>query len=151
MKIEARRTLLAMLIMFSWLTVIVIGNHSVLAQDPTPVPGAMQHTVQLNDTVSKLALRFDTTVQRIVELNNLANPNHINVGQVLLIPTGSSDFGIAGITPTATSPSPTSTPEAPGTPSTPGSVSIPEPTSIVLMGLGLAGLSGFIRRQRKAQ
>lgn len=55
---------------------------------------------------------------------------------------------VAGITPTPTSPSPT--PTTPGvTPAVPAEdVSIPEPTSIALMGLGLAGLAGYLKRRR---
>lgn len=46
------------------------------------------YTVVPGDTVSKLALRFNTTVEDIVALNNLSSPDLIEVGQVLIIPTG---------------------------------------------------------------
>lgn len=153
MKLKTRHTLFVVIFTLIWLTFtgFIITAHPVLAQDTTPVPDVTQYVVQLNDTLNKIALRFGTTVQRIVELNNLTNPSLIYEGQVLLIPADSSDFVIAGITPTATPPIPTATPSAPGTPPTAGSVAIPEPTSIALMGLGLAGLAGYIRRQRKEQ
>lgn len=72
------------------------------------------------------------------------------VNQLVLAQTPTTDDGsvrVAGITPTPTSPAPT--PTTPGTPTSAGAgVSIPEPTSIVLMGLGLAGLAGYVKRRR---
>lgn len=46
---------------------------------------AVTYTVQSGDTLAKIAERFNTTVERLVELNNLSNPNMINVGQVLVV------------------------------------------------------------------
>lgn len=72
--------------------------------------------------------------------------------QFVLAQTSTSDnggVGVAGITPTATSPSPSATPTTPGVPpATGGDVSIPEPATITLMGLGLAGLAGYLKRRR---
>lgn len=47
--------------------------------------GKTFYTVQKGDTLSELAIRFDTTVESIVELNNISNPNLIFVGQRLRI------------------------------------------------------------------
>lgn len=44
--------------------------------------------VQRGDTLSRLALRYNTTVARLVELNNIANPNLIYAGQTLIVPSG---------------------------------------------------------------
>lgn len=44
------------------------------------------HTVKPGDTLYALAIRYGTTVAAIVSANNLANPNNISVGQVLVIP-----------------------------------------------------------------
>ena len=44
------------------------------------------HTVKSGDTLYALAIRYGTTVAAIVSANNLANPNSISVGQVLVIP-----------------------------------------------------------------
>lgn len=52
---------------------------------PTP-PATFTYVVKPGDTLSAIAARFGTTVQKIVELNNIANPNLISVGQTLLIP-----------------------------------------------------------------
>lgn len=43
------------------------------------------YTVKSGDTLSELAVRFDTTVENIVRLNNIQNPNLIYVGQRLRI------------------------------------------------------------------
>ncbi len=43
------------------------------------------HVVKSGDTLSKLALDFHTTVQRLVSLNHLSDPDKIFVGQVLLV------------------------------------------------------------------
>lgn len=43
------------------------------------------YTVKSGDTLSELAIRFDTTVEDIVRLNNIQNPNLIYVGQRLRI------------------------------------------------------------------
>lgn len=49
------------------------------------------YTVKWGDTLSALAARYGTTVDAIVELNNIANPNLIYVGQRLIIQTNSSE------------------------------------------------------------
>lgn len=49
-------------------------------------PGTIRYTVQAGDTLWSIAQRFNTTVDEIVTLNNITNPNLIFPGQVLLIP-----------------------------------------------------------------
>ena len=43
------------------------------------------YTVQRNDNLTEIANRFGTTVAELVRLNNIANPNLIYPGQVLII------------------------------------------------------------------
>ena len=43
------------------------------------------YTVHYGDTLSAIAARFGTTVRRLVQVNHIANPNHIYAGQVLHI------------------------------------------------------------------
>lgn len=43
------------------------------------------YTVKSGDTLSELAIEFDTTVEKIVQLNDISNPNLIYVGQRLRI------------------------------------------------------------------
>jgi len=52
---------------------------------PTPLP-PRAHQVQPNDTLSSIAVRYDTTVEEIVALNPGINPDALQIGQVLLIP-----------------------------------------------------------------
>lgn len=54
-----------------------------------PAPAAGTYTVRGGDTLSGIAGRFGTTVAALAGLNGIANPNLINVGQVLRI-TGAS-------------------------------------------------------------
>lgn len=62
---------------------------------PAPVPGTdnTYYTVVRGDTLSGIAKRFDTTVVALTNLNNIANPNKIKTGQVLIIRTGSEGMG----------------------------------------------------------
>ncbi|MFO7664235.1 MAG: LysM peptidoglycan-binding domain-containing protein [Chloroflexota bacterium] len=54
---------------------------------PSPPPtGNITYVVQPGDTLSKIARQYGTTVQAIVQANNIPNPNLIYVGQVLVIP-----------------------------------------------------------------
>lgn len=81
------------------LTDLVNQNNSVLIQPgkaltvsapnqpPPPPPPAKTYTVKPGDTLSAIALKFGTTVAAIVAANNIANPNLIQVGQVLVIPS----------------------------------------------------------------
>lgn len=52
---------------------------------PKPVP-TRPYVVQPGDTLAKIAAQFNTTVEDIVKLNNIDNPNLIFTGQLLLIP-----------------------------------------------------------------
>ncbi len=67
---------------------------------PTPVPGTpgtptatpvsttTTYVVQPGDYLARIAVRYNTTVARLVALNNIANPNLIYTGQQLIIPVG---------------------------------------------------------------
>ena len=53
---------------------------------PTPTSSTRTHTVQSGETLAIIADNYGVTVEAIVELNGLTNPNTIEVGQELLIP-----------------------------------------------------------------
>jgi LysM repeat protein len=58
---------------------------------PTPVPTKRPHdkfiyVVKAHDTLSSIARRFGVTMNEIIELNNLENPNLLHNGQELIIP-----------------------------------------------------------------
>jgi LysM repeat protein len=44
------------------------------------------YTVQEGDTLGSIASNFNTTVELLVEVNNIADPNSLQVGQELIIP-----------------------------------------------------------------
>lgn len=54
-------------------------------------PNTTYYRVVAGDTLSAIALRFNTTVENLVQLNDIANPNLIYAGQLLVISNGSSD------------------------------------------------------------
>jgi polysaccharide biosynthesis protein PslG len=77
------------------------------AATAAPTAGAIPatYTVQPGDNLYRIALKFNTTMQAIMDLNGLANPNVIFVGQVLKIPGGSAANNatpVPGATPGAT-------------------------------------------------
>jgi LysM repeat protein len=53
---------------------------------PTTTGGTTSYTVRAGDTLSGVAYRLGTTVNDIVSLNGIVNPNLIYVGQVLKVP-----------------------------------------------------------------
>lgn len=52
--------------------------------------GTTYYRVVAGDTLSEIALRYGTTVENLVRLNNIANPNLIYTGQLLIISYGGS-------------------------------------------------------------
>ncbi len=51
----------------------------------TPEP-AVRHTVAAGEVLSAIAAQYGVTVDAIMEANELADPNRLEVGQVLIIP-----------------------------------------------------------------
>ncbi len=51
------------------------------------------YQVRSGDTLRKIARRFSTTVQAIVDRNGIDDPDRIHVGQILLIDSGSGSSG----------------------------------------------------------
>lgn len=52
----------------------------------TPTPAPLVYTVKAGDTLSGIAQTYGVSVQEIIEANNLANPDMLNIGQELTIP-----------------------------------------------------------------
>lgn len=68
---------------------VAIPQESGAASTPTGTsggPAARTYTVKRGDTLSLIAIRNNTTVAALAAANNIANPNAIQIGQVLVLP-----------------------------------------------------------------
>jgi len=54
--------------------------------ESSPSAAAIEHVVARGETLTEIAQQYGVTIEAIVEANALANPNHVEAGQVLLIP-----------------------------------------------------------------
>jgi len=52
--------------------------------------GSVKYTVQSGDRLGDIANKYGVSVSKLASQNNISNPNLIRVGQVLVIPTGST-------------------------------------------------------------
>lgn len=59
--------------------------------------GETVHTVVSGDTLTKIAQKYGTTVQALADYNNISNPNKINVGQKIKIPTSAGSYEVGDI------------------------------------------------------
>jgi peptidoglycan endopeptidase LytF len=59
---------------------------------PPPVTGGQTYYVQRGDTLKKIAAKFNTTVDAILQLNHILNPDLIYVGQGITLPAGLSTY-----------------------------------------------------------
>ena len=66
---------------------IVLGGKYKAVQDKINGSGngAVYYTVRSGDTLSGIATKYGTTYQKIAQLNGIANPNKIYVGQKLRV------------------------------------------------------------------
>jgi LysM repeat protein len=65
-----------------------------LRADSTALPaGQTTYRVQPGDTLMSIASRYNTTIQAIVNANNLSNPDMLSIGQTLIIPNQPEDDG----------------------------------------------------------
>ena len=69
---------------------------------PTPTATPITHQVQPGDVLVNIAAQYGTTVDLLVQINNIANEHQIDVGQILLIPTPIPPTLEATIRPTVT-------------------------------------------------
>lgn len=64
--------------------------------------GGSVYVVQRGDTLTNIAIRFNTTVAALVQLNGITNPNSIFIGQRLNLPSGQTPVATATPLPAAT-------------------------------------------------
>jgi LysM repeat protein len=68
---------------------ILVGQRLVIPEAASPPSsGSGIYVVQRGDTLSAIAARYGATVQQLVQMNGLTNPNLIYVGQRLAVPQG---------------------------------------------------------------
>jgi len=65
---------------------VSVATASPRAPTPSPRNTPRTYVAQKGDSLSTIAARFGVTVQALMAANGLANPNLVNVGQVLVIP-----------------------------------------------------------------
>ena len=66
---------------------IFLSSSNSISTTPNSTNTIINYTVQRGNTLSQIALKYGTTVNEIVGLNAITNPNLIYVGQVLKIDT----------------------------------------------------------------
>lgn len=61
-------------------------------ETPTPKPTLVlqPYEVGTGETLSEIALMFDTSVDQLLELNNLTNPDELSTGMILVVPISNS-------------------------------------------------------------
>jgi len=73
------------------LTIYVVTTTPPPPTTPPPAPGGQTYYVQSGDTLRKIAAKFNTTVDAILQVNtNITNRNLIYVGQAITLPAGLS-------------------------------------------------------------
>lgn len=73
---------------------VFLSDNSPVPDTPTPTPlpeGTTTIIIQYGDTLSELAIKYNTTVAKLVELNNISNPDLIYAGETLIIPITNGD------------------------------------------------------------
>jgi len=99
---------------YAGMTLCIPGFAPPAPQPPPPAPGPVDpcnYIIQRGEWLSTIARRFGTTVQELMRINNIYNPNLIEVGQRIILPACGSPQ------PTPIPPQPTPVP-----PPAPGSV-----------------------------
>ncbi|WP_425415778.1 DUF3794 and LysM peptidoglycan-binding domain-containing protein [Orenia metallireducens] len=78
---------------FKQLTIVtdIIGVTPRDDRDKSEDTSKREYTVKAGDTLYKIAQRFGTTIDAIIEENNIVNPDYLEVGQRLIIPKSMID------------------------------------------------------------
>ena len=68
---------------------LLIPNPDLALDTPTPIPtgwrGTIEYRIAVGDTLELIALEFNSTVESIMEENDIENANEIFVGQIIVI------------------------------------------------------------------
>lgn len=63
------------------------ATSSTVAETTTTTAASAQYTVESGDTLSGIAQHFGTTVEALVAANEMADPDTLEIGQVLEVPS----------------------------------------------------------------
>lgn len=79
---------------------------------PTPAPTPLVYTVKAGDTLSKIAKQFGVSLDALIEANKatITNPDRINIGDQIVIPTPPPDVIPGGPSPEASGGAPSASP-----------------------------------------
>lgn len=66
---------------------VIFPGTKLLLPENTREPGMITYVVMPGDTLYHIALRFRTTVPDLIRINSIQNPDMLQVGQILSIPT----------------------------------------------------------------
>lgn len=64
----------------------LLGKKLLINEKINDIENFKEYVVRKGDTLSGIAFKFNTTINELVELNNIKNPNLIIIGEVLKIP-----------------------------------------------------------------
>jgi lipoprotein-anchoring transpeptidase ErfK/SrfK len=83
-----------------WGLRLLIPTGDVTLPDPAPQTSSAMHTVQRGETLFRISVRYNVSMNDLVVANNLANPNNIYAGQLLVIPApgtagSATQYGVA--------------------------------------------------------
>jgi LysM repeat protein len=78
--------------------VVLTGVFGTTAPTTQPTASGTTYTVKSGDTLTKIAIKFGTTVQALAALNSISNVNVLKVGQVLRITAGAVNTGTTNTT-----------------------------------------------------
>jgi LysM repeat protein/membrane protease YdiL (CAAX protease family) len=65
---------------------LLYTGQPILVPAPVAPPAANVHVVEAGETLAAIAERYGTTVEELLSLNDLPDPNNVPVGQVLILP-----------------------------------------------------------------
>lgn len=80
--------------------------------DPVPTEALMTYRVLPGESLGEIALKFETTVEKLMAINGMTDPNALGSGQVLFVPASST---AQESTPSGSGAVVTSTPQPPET------------------------------------
>lgn len=80
------KTLRSLAIGLLMVTVLLLASQPQTAHADPPMDGPIVHIVRWGETLTRIAARYGVSVYEIAQANRIPDPNHIYVGQQLVVP-----------------------------------------------------------------